>query len=161
MFTDFLDTTWNTSCMGCGIGDHSVVPPFGLIYESDCFVIHQDPLIPLEGFVLLASKRHISSIKEMTQEEYRNFSTSVWNIRSQYPESPELRYLTLIQEERGPHFHFWFFPWYIWMKTNSQPLLSQIRDISRYIQDKPVSQKKFDRIKDFIEKLRLNLLKVT
>ena len=67
---DFLGNEWDIDCMGCAIGDGSMFVPGGLIQRTDYFCVHQDPLIPLTGFLVIASKRHIRSISEMGQTEY-------------------------------------------------------------------------------------------
>ena len=74
MYTDFLGNHWNVECMGCGLGTGATTPPYRLIYQSPFFIVHQDPLIPIPGFLVIGAKRHIQRISDMSDEEYDNFS---------------------------------------------------------------------------------------
>jgi len=130
MFIDFLKREWKISCLGCAIANGIIEPPYGLIYQSNHLVVHQDPLVPLKGFIILASKRHIKSINQMTSDEYREYCDLVKKIRASYPESDNFEGLTFIQEEISSHFHIWFFPWYTGMRQKEIPALNQIRDLS-------------------------------
>ena len=51
MTRDFLGHEWTYDCMGCAIADGSMLPPGGFIKQTEHFVVHQDPLIPLPGFL--------------------------------------------------------------------------------------------------------------
>ena len=127
---DFLGKEWEIDCMGCAIADGSMSVPGGFIRESKSFVVHQDPLIPLPGFLVIASLRHLRSISEMTDAEYEEFATLVRITHQAIKEVTKIEHLTIVQEERSIHFHLWFFPW-----TNEvverygSPSLSKIRDI--------------------------------
>ncbi len=59
--TDFLEQTWIIPCMGCAIANHTMLPPGGIIMETAHFCLHQDPLIPLPGFLVIGAKRHVHS----------------------------------------------------------------------------------------------------
>ncbi len=56
--TDFQNNRYTCDCLGCAIGAGEVSPPGGLICESEHFVVHQDPEVPVRGFLIIASKRH-------------------------------------------------------------------------------------------------------
>jgi diadenosine tetraphosphate (Ap4A) HIT family hydrolase len=66
---DFINNEWSCKCIGCSIGSGEVVPPGGIITETKNFVLHQDPEVPIKGFLIIASKKHIQSISQITPEE--------------------------------------------------------------------------------------------
>ena len=108
---DFLGKEWAYDCMGCAIADGSLLVPGGLILDTEHFSVHQDPLIPLPGFLVIASKRHIHSISEMDSAEYEDLSRLIRSTHQAIKQVTRIDPLTLVQEERSPHFHLWFFPW--------------------------------------------------
>ena len=56
-------------CLGCAIALGRLLPPGGRLGESEHFVVHQDPEVPIRGFLIIASKRHLRSIAEMSAAE--------------------------------------------------------------------------------------------
>jgi len=68
--TDFLGKQWISDCMGCAIAAGSMPVPGGFIRRGRYFVVHQDPLIPLPGFLVIASMRHFQSIDEMETADW-------------------------------------------------------------------------------------------
>ncbi|QEE17546.1 HIT family hydrolase [Promethearchaeum syntrophicum] len=153
-FTDFLEKKWNFICMGCGIAQKVVNPPFGLIYESKNFVIHQDPLIPLSGFIIIASKNHISSITEMDEIVYEELSSLIYQTRKSLQTLGGILNITIIQEERSPHFHLWMFPWYKEMIGNKQNSIQNIRSIMKNLQKTRLQEFQISKIQNDIRILQ-------
>jgi diadenosine tetraphosphate (Ap4A) HIT family hydrolase len=128
--TDFLGNEWDVDCMGCAIGAQSMLVPGGFIRRTQYFCVHQDPLIPLPGFLVIASIRHIQSISEMQELEYEEFSRLLKITQHAIKEAIQVKYLTLVQEESSPHFHLWFFPWtQKLIERYGAPSLNHIREI--------------------------------
>ena len=158
-FTDFLGKKWKVNCIGCGIAKKVVNPPFGLIYETNNFVIHQDPLIPLRGFIIIASKHHISSINEMDRLVYEELSSLIYQTRKSLQTLGSIINITIIQEERSPHFHVWMFPWYeeiIKKKLNS---IQNIRSIMKDIQKSRLQESEISKIQNNISILQNYFIK--
>ena len=68
--TDFLGKQWISDCMGCAIAAGNMPVPGGFMQRSQYFCVHQDPLIPLPGFLVIASMRHFQSIDEMEAADW-------------------------------------------------------------------------------------------
>ena len=102
---DFLGNEWNHDCMGCAINNQSMSVPGGFIQKTSHFCVHQDPLIPLPGFLVIASLRHIRSISEMRESEYDEFSELVRITHHAIKEATQIECLTIVQEESSIHFH--------------------------------------------------------
>ena len=118
--TDILGRSWSVECIGCAIGASEMIPPGGVIAENDSFCMHQDPLVPLEGFLVIASRRHVQSLADLTPTEYADYSSLLWCGRKALRLVPGVRSFSLVQEEASTHFHAWFFPWEIsWGESNT------------------------------------------
>ena len=116
--------------MGCAISDQSMQVPGGFIHRTQHFCVHQDPLIPLPGFLVVASLRHIQSISDMQETEYEEFSKLVQAADRAIKQATDIEWLTIVQEEHSIHFHLWFFPWTQEVITRyGKPSLSKIRGI--------------------------------
>ena len=53
-------------CMSCDIAEHKLIPPGGMIYEDALCTLAGDVEVPIKGFIILAPKRHVISITELT-----------------------------------------------------------------------------------------------
>lgn len=130
MSTDFLGNRWPDSCMGCLIASGEMVPPGGILLKTDHFHLHQDPLIPLPGFLVLGANRHIQRIQDLSGEEFREYARILQRARSVIDTFFDVRFVTMIEEECSPHFHTWFFPWTEQLlQSVAHPSLSAIRPI--------------------------------
>ena len=67
--TDVLSNELEIDCIGCAIADKSLIPVGGHVKETDNFILHQDPEVPIKGFLIIASKRHIKSIAQLVKLE--------------------------------------------------------------------------------------------
>lgn len=156
---DFLGNEWNFDCMGCAISNELMSVPGGFIQKTDNFCIHQDPLIPLPGFLVIASLRHIRSISEMSNAEYDEFSILLRTTHHSIKEATKIEYLTIIQEESSVHFHLWFFPWTRdIIEHYGQPSLTKIREIMTEYKKQSVSETEWGELRESIEKIKTGLL---
>ena len=69
----------NKKCIGCQIQDGSFKVNGGFIHETENFNVIQDYLIPIPGFMVLQSKRHITSIEEFNEDEQIEFTYFLFN----------------------------------------------------------------------------------
>jgi diadenosine tetraphosphate (Ap4A) HIT family hydrolase len=153
--SDFLGNEWNIDCMGCAISNGSMLVPGGMIQKTQNFCVHQDPLIPLPGFLVIASVRHIRSISEMQEFEYEEFSTLVKATHQAIREATKVEYLTIIQEESSIHFHLWFFPWTESVTEQyGQPSLTKIREIMFDYRKQAISKAEWMELRKSIEKIK-------
>ena len=105
------------NCIACSIQNGEVELPVGRIAETEHFVVEQDFGYPIEGFMILVSKRHIKSISEFTDDEQKDFIDFMMKCRNAMKEKLGVEEITIIQEEpsSSSHFHVWLFPWLPWM----------------------------------------------
>jgi diadenosine tetraphosphate (Ap4A) HIT family hydrolase len=149
---DFLGNTWEYDCMGCAIARQEIPVPAGFIRKSSLFCVHQDPLIPLPGFVVVASVRHIRSIGGMTGAEYAEFTRLVRQTQAAIRKAAQVEYLTIVQEEHSSHFHLWFFPWLPEIRRkHGEPSLAKIRGIMTDVSRQPIRAEEWDELEKTIE----------
>lgn len=156
---DFLGQEWEIDCMGCAISDGSMSVPGGMLRRTANFCVHQDPLVPLPGFLVIATVRHIRSLSQMLATEYEEFSRLVWSVQRAIKEAIEVEYLTLVQEESSLHFHLWFFPWTgAVIAKYGGPSLTKIREIMADYRKQPVTESAWCEFKKSIEKMNTLLV---
>jgi diadenosine tetraphosphate (Ap4A) HIT family hydrolase len=156
---DFLGNVWDIGCMGCAIGNRSMLVPGDFILKTQHFCVHQDPLIPLPGFLVIASLRHIQSISEMRESEYSEFSGLVKLVHNAIKESTKVKYLTIVQEESSIHFHLWLFPWtQAVLERYGGSSLTKIREITANYRKQPLDLAEWQGLEKSIKKIRTRLI---
>jgi len=155
---DFLGQEWNIDCMGCSINDGTMTLPGGFIHRAKYFVVHQDPLIPLEGFLVIASKRHIQSIAEMQDVEFDELARLIRDTIRTIKKATKVEQLTIVQEERSIHFHLWFFPWtQEIIERYGQPSLTKIREIMADFGKEPISESRWQELESSINEIKAQI----
>lgn len=155
-FKDFLGNECETECLGCDIGGGKIIPPGGLIYESSSFVLHQDPEIPIRGFLIIATKAHVSSISQLSANQ-RYEMTDIMNMGiSALKDLDITNEVTIIQEEKSSHLHLWLYPWHTWMDDKFNKSISSLRDINKYTKEN-ISDNEKDEIVHTVKRIRQRL----
>lgn len=156
--TDFLGKEWSIDCMGCAISNGSMLVPGGFIYKTEYFAVHQDPLIPLPGFLVIASLRHIQSISDMKDSEFQEFAKLIKTTHKAIKESINIESLTIVQEENSIHFHLWFFPWtQAVIKNYGPPSLTKIREIMSDYRRQPIGETEWKELEQSIENIKARI----
>jgi diadenosine tetraphosphate (Ap4A) HIT family hydrolase len=158
MTRDFLGQVWTYTCMGCAIADGSLRPPGGFIKTGTYFCVHQDPLIPLPGFLVIGARRHIRTLAEMGADEYAEFAALLRETESAIRAVTGVEHLTLVQEEHSVHFHHWFFPWTAAVMAHyGLPDLAKIRVIMAELRREPLSAEEWTLLAVSIEQIKARL----
>ncbi len=144
----------NVECIACAIQNKEVELPVERIAETNHFVVEQDFEWPIEGFLIIASKRHIHSILEFNDDEVKDFHETLKRSREIMKEVLGIEKVTIIQEENSltSHFHVWLFPWHDWMKEHGAKL-QDIKNLMKYA-------KKHFSDKEHLEKIKSANLKL-
>lgn len=141
--------------MGCAISNNSMSVPGEFIRKTQFFCVHQDPLIPLPGFLVIASLRHIQSIADMQQSEYEEFSNLLSVTHSAIKKTTGIENLTIIQEESSSHFHLWFFPWtQNVIEKYGKPSLAKIRAIMADYKHQTIGEVEWRNLEESIQKIK-------
>ena len=97
-------------CMGCAIANSDTLNP-GPVIKTKNFDISQDFELPINGFIVIGSKRHISSINEMTEEEKIELITLIdIVVKSLKKLNVCSKYSVVWDEKPEMHFHAWLMP---------------------------------------------------
>lgn len=108
--------TVEVECLSCALTSGLVEPDGGVIIETEHFHAHQDVAYPIEGLVILASKRHIKCLDELTDEERLEYINMMTKIRKAQREVLGIDYVYYFyNEDTTHHFHTWMVPRYEWM----------------------------------------------
>jgi diadenosine tetraphosphate (Ap4A) HIT family hydrolase len=108
--------TVEVECLSCALTSGLIEPDGGVIFETEHFHAHQDVAYPIEGLVILASKRHVKCLDELTDEERLDYINSMTAIRKAQREVLGIDYVYYFyNEDTTHHFHTWMVPRYDWM----------------------------------------------
>jgi diadenosine tetraphosphate (Ap4A) HIT family hydrolase len=152
---DFLGNEWEIDCMGCAVANGTMPVSGGFIQKTQYFCVHQDPLIPLPGFLVIASLRHIRSISEMQDFEYDDLSHLIKTTHHAIKEATKIEYLTIVQEESSIHFHLWFFPWTEdVIDRYGPPSLTKIRDIMADLRKRSLDAAEWGELETSLTKIK-------
>lgn len=106
-------------CIGCEIKKSNE----GLIHEGKYFEARQDYEIPIPGFIVIASKRHIIGFADFNKNEKKEFIDLLCKFRKLLRDLFRIRYVRylcredIIESKINPsHFHIALLPEYAWMK---------------------------------------------
>lgn len=132
---DIWGKLWEFECMGCSIVNHELDVPGGFIYEDDKFTIQQDPVVPVNGFIVVNVKKHINSITLLNEEERNKLMELTNKVITYLKELNITQEVTIVQEERSEHLHIWIFPHHAWMDEKFNRGVSNLREIFNYAKE--------------------------
>lgn len=155
IITDINDRTKKITCLGCAIQNNEVDSPGGSILKSKYFDAHQDYEIPIPGFVVIASKRHLQSVDEFTDQEQRDFIKFLCRLRSAMRQALGIKTVYLFQREgKDYHFHVWMFPRYKWMDKKFGHKIQSVRPIMEYARENLKTRKNLKKVESATQKLK-------
>ncbi|WLR46376.1 diadenosine tetraphosphate hydrolase [Halobacillus litoralis] len=108
--------TVEVDCLSCALTSGKIEPEGGVIAETAHFHAHQDVAYPIRGLVIVASKRHIKGLDELTEEEQHDYITFITKIRKAQRAVLGIENVYYFyNEDTTHHFHLWMVPRYDWM----------------------------------------------
>ncbi|MDE0582325.1 diadenosine tetraphosphate hydrolase [Planococcus sp. A6] len=108
--------TVEVECLSCALVDGLIEPEGGVVVETAHFHAHQDVAYPIPGLIILASKRHLKSLDELTEEERVDYITVLSEIRKAQRNVLGIESVYYFyNEDTTHHFHTWMVPRYEWM----------------------------------------------
>lgn len=142
------------NCLGCAIVSGKIDHSKAEIIVTRYFNVHQDYEIPIEGFLIVSTKRHIMSIADFTEEEQKEFIRLICKLRKGMKEALKIKEVYLFQnEDTIHHFHLWMFPRLKWMEKFGRKIES-VRPIMKYAQQYMKTEKNLERIDKTIKKIK-------
>lgn len=108
--------TVKVECLSCALTSGKVEPDGGVVVETEHFHAHQDVAYPIKGLIILASKRHIKCLDELTEEERLDYINILTKIRKAQRNVLGIEHVYYFyNEDTTHHFHTWMVPRYAWM----------------------------------------------
>lgn len=108
--------TVEVECLSCALTSGLIEPVGGVVYETEYFHAHQDVAYPIKGLIIVASKRHITCLDELTETEKTDYINILTKIRKAQREVLGIQHVYYFyNEDTTHHFHMWMVPRYEWM----------------------------------------------
>ncbi|WP_445486626.1 HIT family protein [Niallia sp. 03133] len=149
--------TVEADCLSCAITSGVIHPDGGVITETEYFHAHQDVAYPIEGLVILASKRHIKCLDELTEEEMTEYILLLTKIRKAQREVLGIEYVYYFyNEDTSHHFHTWMVPRYEWMNVFGRSIES-VRPALLHARNNRNMEKHVKKVENAIGKLKKEL----
>jgi diadenosine tetraphosphate (Ap4A) HIT family hydrolase len=144
------------ACLSCATQNGEVEPPGGSIFTSKYFDAHQDYEIPIPGFVIITSKRHLKSVDEFTDAEQRDFIKTLCRLRLAMRKALGIKIVYLFEREDATisHFHIWLFPRYSWMEKKFGLRISSVKPILEYARENLKTPSNIKKVETAIKKLK-------
>lgn len=148
--TDISGKEHSIDCIACAIQSGEIALPVERITETENFVVEQDLEIPIEGFLIVVSKRHIFSVDELSDNEITELSILLKKTRKAMRQSLGVSWITIVQEENTAtsHFHIWLFPWHKWMAKKWSGKLEEIKEIMKFSRKEMSGEEVLSRVKE-------------
>lgn len=156
---DILGNEWNYDCMGCSICNKEIIPPGDVIYDGKYCILASDPEIPIPGFLIINSKKHVKSFSELEEEERHEIIDVLYKAENALKKLDICNEFTIVQEERSRHLHVWIFPNYDWMIEKFGKGISYLRDISSYAKENSNADN-IERVLKVVEEVRNIFIKL-
>lgn len=156
--SDLQGKTKLIDCLGCARERGEITQ--GNIFKSQYFDVHQDYEIPIPGFLILSSRRHIQSVDEFTSEEQADFIAFLVRVRLAMRQALGIATVYLVQEEdTSHHFHVWIFSRYDWMAKQFGTKIESLRPIMEYARKHMKTKENLEKVDSAVEKVKQLLSK--
>lgn len=147
-------------CLGCEIVNKNLKPVGGIIYKNEYFVVTQDFELPIDGFIVISSIRHVEQLAELSDKERMNLIdliNKIINILKSNNIAEE--YNIILEEKRDYHFHVWLMPRHKWMQEKFGKIMKHIKEIQEYAIQNMQTKENIEKIIKTCEIVRTELNK--
>jgi diadenosine tetraphosphate (Ap4A) HIT family hydrolase len=142
------------NCLSCAVVLGVRETPGGTILETPHFHAHQDVSYPIPGLVILAAKRHVKCLDELTTDESVEFVALARRIRAAQRMTLNVEHVYFFyNEDTTHHFHLWMVPRYEWMKSFGRSIES-VRPVLVHARDRMNSPQELAVVINGVEALR-------
>ena len=141
-------------CLSCAIISGKKKPTGGAIIETSSFHAHQDMAYPIPGCVIIAAKRHVYGLDELSEEEGIELIKLMQKIRKTQREVLDIEHVYYFyNEDTTHHFHVWMVPRYEWMKSIGRSVES-LRPVLLYAREHMNTKKTEQTVLQAVDQLR-------
>lgn len=161
MIKDIIGIEYELSgCLGCEIVNQNLNPVGGILYKNEYFVVAQDFELPIDGFIVISSIRHVEQLAELSDKERMNLIDLInktINILKSNNIAEE--YNIILEEKCGYHFHVWLMPRHKWMQEKFGKVMKHIKEIQEYAIQNMQTKENVEKIIKTCEMVRKELNK--
>ena len=151
--------TVEVECLSCALTSGLVEPDGGVVLETEHFHAHQDVAYPIKGLIIVASKRHIKCLDELTEVEKVDYISILSKIRKAQREVLGIEYVYYFyNEDTTHHFHTWMVPRYEWMDKFGRSVES-VRPVLLYARNEMNTEENIQEVLKAIQLLTMELNK--
>ncbi|MCM2987682.1 diadenosine tetraphosphate hydrolase [Bacillus safensis] len=151
--------TVEVECLSCALTNGLVEPEGGVVIETEYFHAHQDVAYPIRGLIILASKRHITCLDDLTNSERLDYIDVLARIRQAQRTALGIEYVYYFyNEDTTHHFHTWMVPRYEWMYNFGRSVES-VRPVLLHARNEMNTKKNIVEVKEAITILTKELNK--
>ena len=151
---DYKGNPTQISCLGCA-RENGEMERVGTVLTTKHFDAHQDFEIPIPGFIIISSRRHLQSVDDFTNEEKLDFIDTLIAVRAGMRSALGIDVIYLVQEEdTAHHFHLWVFPRYDWMSEKFGKKTPSLRPIMEYARERLKTEENIKKVEEAVSKLK-------
>ena len=156
---DLTGKSYNINdCLGCEIAKENILPFGGMLFKNENFVVVQDFELPINGFIIISTIRHIESYCEMSASERIELGDLIdKTLKILKDNNIAKEYNIILEEKKGYHFHIWLMPRHKWMIEKFGSVLKNIKSIQQYAFENMRNDQVFQEIKQTCELLKKSL----
>ena len=151
----------NIDCIGCALQNGEIKCVGEKVSETKNFDVQQDYEVPIPGFMILASKKHLKGIEDFNKKTRTEYIEFLFKIRKAISKVLNVEYIYMIQEEdsiaEASHFHVWLFPRYKWMNKFGRGTKS-IKPIMEYARNNMKTKKNLEAVKEAAFKIKKEII---
>jgi diadenosine tetraphosphate (Ap4A) HIT family hydrolase len=141
-------------CLGCAYESNKTDFSRHIIIETEHFTVGQDFDVPILGFFIISTRKHILSIADFSKEERKEFIELVCRTRKGMRDILGIREVCLFQNEGSAHhFHLWMLPRYDWMAQFGRGTKS-LKPILEHAKQKMKTKDNLEKIDEAVKKMR-------
>lgn len=147
-------------CLGCEIINGNLTPFGGVLYKDKEFAVTQDYELPINGFIIISTVRHIEKFTELNDSERVNLTNLInktLNILRSNNVAEEFN--IILEEKKGIHFHIWLMPRHKWMIEKFGKVMKNIKPIQDYALKNMKTEETFKQIENTCKILKRELNK--
>jgi len=151
----------NVDCIGCALQRGEIGTSSGVIYEGKHFEVRQDYELPIAGFFIIASKRHIVGFADFNEKEQKEFIEILFKLRKVMRDKLGIKYIRLfmkektIESKKSPsHFHLGLLLEHKWMKEfrSSREIIDHAKENRKTKKNIKIVKKYANKAKKYMNK---------
>ena len=105
---DFVGRDICFDCLECSLASKNIVSPGGLIYEDSKIIVHPHTTARMIGFIVIAPKRHVSTLEDLSDEEREEIHTAINFVSEKLVEKGYAEeYVIHTKHDQNGHIQFW------------------------------------------------------